>query len=426
MHLESLLSQLREELNQTPFLISVSGGVDSMVLLHALKELKPVVVHFNHHKRKASIKDEQFVSSFCLNEGLSLITEDIHVTHGNFQSEAHHQRQNKLIEIAKKHQITHVLTAHHLDDHVETLLMQIQQHGNKKLNIGLKEKNIIKDVIFYKPLLTIEKKHLYDYAKNHHLNHVEDVSNQKNIYTRNTIRNRLLPKLYQVDPNIKEKIIAYLQRVHKIYPDIQHEASTYVKDTLSKHELSQCQRMLLREVIYQWLLIHHITPKTSYIEDVIKGIHNKKPNFSILLEKNQQVLFSYDTISIQSLSQQNTLNQDVLEGNILFDNKHVSIFFDNKPNHIQASSEICYNKLIFPLTVRYRKAGDVLSFHYGHKKLKNHLIDIKYPKHLRDSLLVIEDQQQTIVFVEDVYINKTLGDSHTLYLALESHDDTRY
>jgi len=50
MLLESLLSQLREELNQTPFLISVSGGVDSMVLLHALKELKPVVVHFNHHK----------------------------------------------------------------------------------------------------------------------------------------------------------------------------------------------------------------------------------------------------------------------------------------------------------------------------------------------------------------------------------------
>jgi len=426
MNLESLLSQLREELNQTPFLISVSGGVDSMVLLHALKELKPVVVHFNHHKRKASIKDEQFVSSFCLNEGLSLITEDIHVTHGNFQSEAHHQRQNKLIEIAKKHQITHVLTAHHLDDHVETLLMQIQQHGNKKLNIGLKEKNIIQNIIFYKPLLSIEKKHLYDYAKKHQLDHVEDSSNQKNIYTRNTIRNRLLPKLYQVDPNIKEKIIAYLQRVHKIYPDIQHEASTYVKDTLSKHELSQCQRMLLREVIYQWLLIHHITPKTSYIEDVIKGIHNKKPNFSILLEKNQQLLFSYDTISIQSLSQQNTLNQDVLEGNILFDNKHVSIFFDNKPNHIQASSEICYNKLIFPLTVRYRKAGDVLSFHYGHKKLKNHLIDIKYPKHLRDSLLVIEDQQQTIVFVEDVYINKTLGDSHTLYLALESHDDTRY
>ena len=426
MHLESLLSQLREELNQTPFLISVSGGVDSMVLLHALKELKPVVVHFNHHKRKASIKDEQFVSSFCLNEELSLITEDIHVTHGNFQSEAHHQRQNKLIEIAKKHQITHVLTAHHLDDHVETLLMQIQQHGNKKLNIGLKEKNIIQNIIFYKPLLSIEKKHLYDYAKKHQLDHVEDSSNQKNIYTRNLIRNRLLPKLYQVDPNIKEKIIAYLQRVHKIYPDIQHEASTYVKDTLSKHELSQCQRMLLREVIYQWLLTQQITPKTSYIEGVIKGIHNKKPNFSILLEKNQQLLFSYDTISIQSLSQQNTLNQDVLEGNILFDNKHVSIFFDNKPNHIQASSEICYNKLIFPLTVRYRKAGDVLSFHYGHKKLKNHLIDIKYPKHLRDSLLVIEDQQQTIVFVEDVYINKTLGDSHTLYLALESHDDTRY
>lgn len=426
MHLETLLSQLREEINQTPFLVSVSGGVDSMVLLHALKELKPIVVHFNHHVRKESIKDEQLVSSFCLNEGLAFFKDDIIVASGNFQSEAHHQRQNKLIQIAKNHHISYVLTAHHLDDHIESLIMQIKQHGMNRLHLGLKEKNIIEGIIFYKPLLSVEKKYLYNYAHKNHITYLEDSSNQKDIYTRNYTRNTLLPKLIQADPKIKEKIIAYLNRVRDIYPSIKKEASANVKHTLSKKALSQYQQTLLREIIYEWLLMHHMTPKTTYIDDVIKGIHNKKPNFSILLEKNHYVVFAYDNVSIQPFASQDKVNQGLLEENLLYDNKHVSIFFDNKPNNIQAITEICYNKLIFPLNVRYRKAGDILSFHYGHKKLKDHLIDIKYPKHLRDTLLVVEDQQQTILFVEDVYLNKTLGDGHTLFLAIETHDDTRY
>ena len=79
--------------------------------------------------------------------------------------------------------------------------------------------------------------------------------------------------------------------------------------------------------------------------------------------------------------------------------------------------------MIFPLTIRYRKPGDLLHFHYGHKKLKDHLMNVKYPRHQRDSLIVIEDQSKTIIYVEDTYTNKTLGDTHKLWVNIRKHDE---
>jgi tRNA(Ile)-lysidine synthetase-like protein len=80
--------------------------------------------------------------------------------------------------------------------------------------------------------------------------------------------------------------------------------------------------------------------------------------------------------------------------------------------------KLCYNELAFPLWLRHREEGDVLAFDYGHKKLKKLFIDKKIPMKDRDQLWVLTDNDNTILWVQNHYVNMTLGDENSLYFKL--------
>ena len=81
--------------------------------------------------------------------------------------------------------------------------------------------------------------------------------------------------------------------------------------------------------------------------------------------------------------------------------------------------KLCYNELAFPLWLRHREDGDVLSYAYGHKKLKKLLIDKKISFEERNRLWILTDNQQNILWVENYYLNETLGTKETLYFKLK-------
>lgn len=424
MSLENTIQKLNHELQGQKLLVAVSGGVDSMVLLHALKDLSPTVVHINHHKRVEAIEDETLVTSFCIQEQLTYFIKHIDVNKGNFQAEAHALRQSIYLEIAHQFGISTILTAHHLDDHIETIIMRILKGSALEYQAGLNLKQTIDDVIFYKPFLSVEKKALYTYAEKYHVPFNEDISNQSNIYTRNKIRNELLPILKNISPDYQTYLLHFSERARDVSNMIKNLAEPYVTEKLSRKKLLSLEPLLAQEVIRLWLIKHACTPSKVYITRIYIELKNEKSSLEILLENDRLIYFSYDEIFFKQQHVNSIKQEKWIQNNEMLGNKDVSIFYDNKPNINLPLIKICYNKLIFPLTIRYRKPGDLLHFHYGHKKLKDHLINVKYPRHLRDSIIVLEDQSKTIIYVEDIYINKTLGDAHTLWVNIRTHDDT--
>ncbi|MBE0700552.1 MAG: tRNA lysidine(34) synthetase TilS, partial [Acholeplasmataceae bacterium] len=112
------------------------------------------------------------------------------------------------------------------------------------------------------------------------------------------------------------------------------------------------------------------------------------------------------------------LRIELKEGETKFENVSIFTFFDDSSLKPAEFTKLCYNKLAFPLWVRHREDGDLLSYSYGHKKLKKLLIDLKVPTEKRKRLWVVVDNDDNILWIPGYYVNQTLGIENDLYFQL--------
>lgn len=180
------------------YVVAVSGGVDSMVLLHLLRKSLPQaqlsVAHFNHKTRNgASDSDEAFVKAWCDKEQLPFF---LGVRLGEKISEEalRVERQTFLRKVASDTNSRYVLLAHHQDDQIETLFMRLLRGTSLKGLTGIKEKN----GIFLRPLLDVRKKQILKYAAKHGIDFRVDESNSTSTYFRNRVRHELLPVFFSL------------------------------------------------------------------------------------------------------------------------------------------------------------------------------------------------------------------------------------
>ncbi len=185
-------------------LVAVSGGVDSMVLLHfcVLAEYDIVVGHINHNKRaEQSRADAIFVEDFCNSKNIifegTIIPNAYWKKSNNFQNAAREFRYYWLDEIAKKYDCNKVVTAHHKTDNLESFL----SHSMRGTSIhGLGGIQIVTERLI-RPLLFATKEEIEYYASIHKIPFRKDPTNDENNYNRNIIRNKVLPELLKVHPN---------------------------------------------------------------------------------------------------------------------------------------------------------------------------------------------------------------------------------
>lgn len=194
------------------YFVACSGGVDSMVLLHLVQQLNfPIhVLHVNYNLRgKDSLDDALFIDEYCQLHKIPFTIHSVELgfqinkNGGNLQNEARKIRydffQQKLNEVSN----SKLLTGQHLNDQIETFWLQFYRGSGLKgmAGMAIERDNIIR------PLLSIEKKELIDYAIQNNLKWREDTSNQKSDYQRNKWRNEYLPKLRQTIPTIDESVM---------------------------------------------------------------------------------------------------------------------------------------------------------------------------------------------------------------------------
>ncbi|HET7630605.1 MAG TPA: tRNA lysidine(34) synthetase TilS [Candidatus Saccharimonadales bacterium] len=179
--------------NKPTLIVAVSGGVDSMVMLDKLikdGDYHLVVAHVNHGIRIDSDEDEVLVRSFAAKHGLSFESIKLNLGPGTSEQIARRARHDFLSEVKQKYKAEVIATAHHLDDVVETIILNFLRGTGWRGLCSLRSTAVIQ-----RPLIDMRKSEVIAYAVDHRLAWREDSTNDDLKYTRNLIRNLYLPRL---------------------------------------------------------------------------------------------------------------------------------------------------------------------------------------------------------------------------------------
>lgn len=196
--------------------IGVSGGPDSICLLHVLYSLKEkigfdiVVAHVNHMLREVADMETEYVQNFCKNLKIECFVKkadisDLAKTQKKGTEEVGREvRYSFFDEVAKKTGANKIATAHNSNDRAETVILNILRGSGLS---GLKGIEAIRDKKYIRPLINIERQEIEKYCIENNLEPKYDESNKENIYTRNKVRNTVIPYIKkEFNPNIIKTI----------------------------------------------------------------------------------------------------------------------------------------------------------------------------------------------------------------------------
>lgn len=280
--LENIKSSLAD-FSKAQLFVAVSGGVDSMVLLNALKLLghDPIALHVNYHLRgQESEGDEHFIREYCETNNIKLLVKSIKLNEvlekegGNLQNKARAVRYNWFREVAEQYDKGLVLLGQHENDQVETFLLQLfRGAGMRGLSAMLKRRGI-----FVRPLLECKREEILDFARLHNIEWREDSSNTSLKYSRNRLRNEFIPVMEEAIPSLQNDIVNLVKVFQENYLVTQKETEKTVSeiqkfDSINIDSLESWEDEFLIEVLRQLNI-----PTTIY-QELKKLIHAENNKF---------------------------------------------------------------------------------------------------------------------------------------------------
>jgi tRNA(Ile)-lysidine synthase len=249
------------------YIAAVSGGVDSVVLLNMLakdQQLDLVVAHFDHVTRDNSAKDCEFVQKLAEKYNLPFEYTEGRLGLKASEASAREARYKFLRRTKDKYNATAIVTAHHQDDLIETMILNLMRGTSRKGMTSLGEHADIK-----RPLLTSTKQELINYAKANNLEWREDDTNLDPKYLRNWIRLNLTPKLSETE---RQKLLT----MHQEFVNRNEEIDLIVHDLIGKNQLKlpkqvivQADHQVAKELIATWLRLNNIQ---SFDQKIIERI----------------------------------------------------------------------------------------------------------------------------------------------------------
>jgi tRNA(Ile)-lysidine synthetase-like protein len=175
------------------YIVAVSGGVDSMVLLDVLAKLpnvRLIVAHFNHGIRADADLDEQLVGQAAQQLGLAYESTKGQLSQDVSEAVARQKRYDFLQAAQQKYQARAIITAHHQDDVLETMLLNVSRGTGRRGLTSLRSHDQL-----LRPFLHRAKGEIVDYAAQHALIWHEDSTNHSDAYKRNYLRHHIMPRL---------------------------------------------------------------------------------------------------------------------------------------------------------------------------------------------------------------------------------------
>ncbi|RAM57735.1 hypothetical protein DH96_01360 [Candidatus Phytoplasma oryzae] len=406
------------------YVISVSGGVDSMVLLDVLyhKKYKLIVVHFNHLVRPNSFQDKNIIQEYCRNKNIIFHYFELNIRGKNFHHQARILRLEKLKKIASKYKTKYLITAHHLDDLSETIFLKILRGSSLLGYSGMKNFCFYNDFILLKPFLYIKKKKIIEYAEKNKIYFLEDYTNKQNIYLRNQLRNQIIP-FFKQKYNFLKNIKKFHFQIDEVSNFIRNQTFLFLKEQNIENILSLKKFYHLDIVVQKDIIIYLLEQKKInknffLINSIIKGLNNIKKAFIIWkLDQKNILVKQYDHFCIKNQNLEKYENQILKEKKPLLhcSKKKMLISFCSIIQKIYYDE----NNFFPPFFLRKRKSGDILKFSFGTQKLKNFFINKKVILPQRDNIWLVLDQKKNIIWIPKFYVNHMLGNEYFCYLGLE-------
>ena len=396
--------------------IGVSGGPDSMGLLHILENLrkkiafKIIVAHVNHNLRIESAEEAQFLEDYCNNH--DLLYEYMKIDKygdDNFHNEARNIRYAFYRNLINKYHANYLMTGHHGDDLMETILMRITRGASFKGYSGFSS---IVDEGSYKivrPLIFVTKDDLLKYVNDNKVPYRIDKSNFKDKYTRNRYRKNVLPFLKEEDPLVHEKFLKfsktlleydeYINNIMALNIDrVYHNGVVDIKEFSKLSNLIQKRIVdFLFEKIYSddLLLINdkHMELFFNLVNSNRSSMQYNLPNDYLLIKSYDKIYFKKNVDAINSYDM-------LLDNYVKLPNGMVIEKVDSCNTNGNDILRLSSNDITLPLRVRTRKNGDkIKTLHGGTKKVKDIFIDKKIPLEKRDNWPIVVDAKDTIVFI---------------------------
>lgn len=395
---------------------AVSGGADSIFLLHNLIELKEyinfdlIVAHVNHGIRETALRDQEFVRDLSKNYKLDFELEKIRMDLYAKENSMTEEEAGRFLRYKFFNTIAgengKIFLAHNANDQVETLLQRVIRGTGIE---GLTAMDYVSNNL-YRPMLDIKRSEIIDYLATNNYSFVEDETNQMDIYGRNKIRLNVIPYLKEnFNPQVDDAILRLV--------DLSRENMNFIKELVDKYldknykngilnikELRAQNPYFISEILREYLrrelgTIEGIS-RLNY-EIIVQAII-KETSFKSNIVNNNFLEISYDSLYIKD-EDKKTFEEEIFlkEGKNETSFGNFELEFNSEYKSGKNIISIDQDKIVGKLRLRYRKAGDkfVPFGMQGYKKLKDFFIDEKIEKYKRDKIAILTDDENIIWIV---------------------------
>lgn len=378
------------ELLKGKLLIAVSGGIDSMVLLHLCHRfgLECVVAHCNFHLREEeSNEDQRFVEKVCRELCLPYFVKEFDTTSYakqhklSIQLAARKLRYDWFDELLQKEHIDYLLTAHHLDDAAETFLINFTRGTGIKGLLGIPEKN----ECVRRPLLPFSRQEIKAFAQEQQIRWREDHTNAETKYFRNKIRKDILPILKQYNTGFDQSFTKTIKHLNEIYSMAEEAAQILYQEVVKKRgeqlffSISELYKSKNYEgYLYHWLAPYGFTSWTD-VTKLLQAKSGKKIYSSdyVLLKDRESLILAPKYILAPKDKVYYLGENELLTKPITIRNERIKYAEETKDS---LTILVDRDTLQFPLELRRWKTGD--SFRpigmKGTKKLSKYFKDQKF------------------------------------------------
>ncbi|SFD73435.1 tRNA(Ile)-lysidine synthase [Lentibacillus persicus] len=419
----------------TTILIGVSGGPDSMALLHFLWRFKDdwnlrlIAVSVDHQLRgTASQADVDYVRDMCEKWNLEFVSTSLNVPaykqkrQLGTQVAARELRYQFFAEQMNTYQADYLALGHHGDDQAETMLMGFVRSASVRSLAGMPVKRDFASGEIIRPLLCVTKEMIESYCTEHAIIPRRDPSNEDDKYTRNDFRHNILPLLKEKNQNLHRTLRHLSESLQEDDTYLQQEAIKMAENVVTfgnadsglsfdTNVFKAYPRSLQRRCFH--LLLNYLygeKPQTvSYVheEQFLKVLQTDHGHIEINFPNRLKLVKSYTTMSFYFMKdyiQPSSYHviMDPPEEIVLPTGKVISSSIISEPHLEGGAIFVCQREAIaLPLHIRTRKKGDRMRWKglNGSKKVKDIFIDAKVPLNERDIWPVVTDNNGEILWL---------------------------
>lgn len=385
---KSLVLNEIKKFSPSHIIIGYSGGVDSSVLLNISKELDiPLIaIYINHNLHRDSLKWQIHCQKTCQRYNLQFISHSLDKApkDESFEAWASKQRMAFFEKIMQRYPKPILLLGHHQNDQAETFLIQAIRGSGLAGLAGIPYYKKLHHGSVLRPLLNYNKIEIEEFAKLNNITHIYDDSNEDTKYRRNLIRNKIIPILQQVNPNISET----LSRSASICAESNNILQKLLAEKLQS--ISQNTTIIISELIkldddIQKSLLHlwfkqntQQSLKSKQIKDLHLAVNNASTAWKIDINNNCQIHIQYNQLMIRYTAPATDVSKEAI----------ISWLIENLNKKIDLTK----------IVIRDRKPDDKCRYHGRNKanKLKILFQELQIPATDRSKAKIILNDQRII------------------------------